>query len=61
MQVVLERRAGKKQALARVQFTEALRNLALLIFDFVRLIDDDILPFKFLERTHAHADAFKRR
>lgn len=61
MQVVLERRAGKKQALARVQFTEALRNLALLIFDFVRLIDDDILPFKFLEGTHAHADAFKRR
>ena len=47
MKVVLERGSGEQQAVSRVELSKLLTDLALFIFELVRLINNDILPFVF--------------
>lgn len=47
MEVVLERGSSEQQAVSRVKLSKLLTDLALFIFELVRLINDYVLPFVF--------------
>ena len=51
MQVVLQRRARDQQPEVRVEQAHDRRELRLLVLDAVRLVDDQILPHKLLNRS----------
>jgi len=59
VQVVLQRRACEQETLPGVQFAKFFGDLAVFVLNLVGLIDDNILPFELLKRTHAHANSLK--
>ena len=61
MKIVLERCAGEQKAIATVELPEALANLTVFVFELVRFVHDDILPFELEQLVHTSAHAFKRR
>lgn len=61
MKIVLKRCTGEQEAIATVKLPETLANLTVFVFELVRFVHDDILPFELEELVHAGAHTFKRR
>lgn len=59
MQVVLKRRSSQKQSIFGVKLSDSLGSLRILIFNFVSLIDNNILPLELHESAHANSHTFK--
>lgn len=60
MQIVLEGSACQKEAIAAVELAETLGDLAVFVFQFVRLVHDDVLPLEAEELVHAGAHPLER-
>lgn len=59
MQVVLERSASEEEFAVSMQFAHYLRKLAVLILDFVGLVDDYVVPLDLLEGVKTNAHTFE--
>jgi hypothetical protein len=52
VEIVLKRRACEKQAVQRAVRAEDGGELRLVVFDAVRLVDDDVIPVDFAKEGH---------
>ena len=56
MQIILQRRAGKKEAVFCIELPHSFGNLAVFVLDFLSFIDDDVLPFELHKNSHRDPD-----
>jgi hypothetical protein len=59
MQVILEWGSRQQKPVFGVQLSDSLGSLRIFIFNFVSLIDDNILPLELHQCTHANSHTFE--
>ena len=59
MKVVLERGSCQQKSVFGVKLSDSLGGLGIFIFDFVSLVDDNVLPLELHQCTHANSHTFK--